>query len=294
MRPLAFPSPAGAVRLLLAVLFIALATGCTTLRLGYDSLPTLLNWQMDKYWSLDNQQEALAKARIAELLRWHRANELKQYARLVDGIRERVRAPVDAAEVSRWRDAAEARWQMLSARAAPDLAELMLTLKPEQVSRMKRKLDEANAEFRREHFPADARERQDKRFERVVKRAEWFMGSINEAQRDAIKRHVQVSAAQDEVFLAERLARQQRFVAVVERIAETRPPRAEAQRLVAETLAATWKADPRRAAGAGMLEEGNEQLVATLVNLASDQQKNRLAKKLNGLNSDFVQLAMAD
>lgn len=284
------------MRLVLAVMALVgllLASGCTAIKLGYQTMPTWGHFQLDRYWNLDSSQSELVKARLESFQDWHRSTELPQYARLLGGIKDKLRAgPVEPSEVARWREAAEGRWLTMAQVAAPKLAELAVTLRPEQLDRMKKRIAEQNVEHRKKVLPADPDKRQDNRAERIEERAETFFGRLNDAQREAIKRHVATVAVDDEAMYAERLARQQALVSVLERIVASRPSKDEARAQLEPVLAQMWK--PRDAKRAALVEHttsATDQLTANLVNAATPQQRAKMLARLEGWSGDFQQLA---
>lgn len=279
---------------LLTVVGLLGASGCTAVKLGYQTMPTWSYFQLDRYWNLDSAQGELVKARLESFHDWHRATELPQYVRLLAGVKEKLRAgPVDPAEVARWREAAEGRWATMAQIAAPKLAELAVTLRPEQIDRMKKRLAEQNVEHRKKVLPTDPEKRQEARAERIEDRAEFFFGRLNEAQVEAIRRHVATVAVDDEAIYAERLARQQALVGALERIAATRPSKDEARAQLEPVLARMWKPrDAQRAASVEHAVSATDQLTASLVNAATPQQRGKLIARLEGWSGDFQQLTM--
>lgn len=277
---------------LLAAVALATAGGCSAIKLGYETLPTWAFFQIDRYWRLDSRQSELVRARLDEFQHWHRRNELPQYARFLEGIKERARDRIDEGDLKRWREAADARWAAMTQHAAAPLAEVALTLKPEQIERMRKRLDEQNAEFRRKNLPADPAERQEKRIERIADRAEFFFGRLNDAQREAVRRHAAAVAAEDEAMYAERLARQQAVVATFEKIATTRPAPEEARRQLESVFAQLWKPhDAQRVAALDRSSAATEQLTVALVNAATPPQKSKMAQRLSTWTGDLQILA---
>lgn len=280
----------------LAALLLAagtlLSAGCSAIKLGYETLPTWAFFQIDRYWKLDSTQSELAKARLDEFQRWHRHAELPQYVRLLSGVRDRVRTPIEAADVQRWRTDADAHWRALAQRAAAPLAEVALTLRPEQIDRMKKRVAEQNVEHRKKILPADLKERQERRIERVEERAEFFMGRLTHEQREIVRQHAGSLATDDDALYAERLARQQAMVSTIERIATTHPPREEAARQLEAVLVQLWKPrDAQRAAAQEHSATATDQLTALLANSASPAQRSRIGQRLSGWMSDFEILA---
>lgn len=271
-----------------------LAAGCSAIKLGYETLPTWAFFQLDRYWKLDSKQSELVRARLNDFQRWHRHAELPQYAKFLEGVRQRVQGALEPADLARWREAADARWHAAVQHAAPQIADVALVLRSDQIDKMRKRLAEQNADFRKKFLPTDARERLSKRIERAEERAEFFMGKLTEPQREAVRRQVaESSAADDETYYAERLARQQAVVGALERIVATRPAHDEAQRQIEAVLLDLWKPrDAQQTAASDRSDAAADQLTLTLANSATPAQKTKIAQRLQSLQSD-VQILMS-
>ena len=279
--------------LLLAFVAVLMA-GCSAIKLGYETLPTWAFFQLDRYWKLDSKQSELVRARLNDFQRWHRHAELPQYAKFLEGVRQRVQGTLEPADLARWREAADARWHAAVQHAAPQIADVALVLRPDQIDKMRKRLAEQNADFRKKFLPTDARERASKRIERAEERAEFFMGKLTEPQREAVRRQVaESSAADDETYFAERLARQQAVVGALERIVTTRPAHDEAQRQIEAVLLDLWKPrDAQQTAATDRSDAAADQLTLTLANSATPAQKAKIVQRLQSLQSD-VQILMS-
>ena len=75
------------VAMVAAVLVLA---ACSSLRLGYNNADTLLMYAADSYLDLDSEQDAFARERVRALLAWHRRTQLREYARLLESVQQRL------------------------------------------------------------------------------------------------------------------------------------------------------------------------------------------------------------
>lgn len=266
--------------------------GCSLTRIGYHSLPTLAQWEINRYVDLDEAQRALVASHLERVLHWHRGDELAQYARFLRGLDARVQARVDPAEVARVRARVEQAWDALAERLAPGVAELALTLRPEQIAQMHRRVDALQAKAREQYLPREGESRDDARARRVTKRAEFFLGDLPERQLAELRSLVAAFPASEQAWLAEREARQREFVAMLDRLRAERPPPAEATRIAGEHLRAMWQS--RDAARRALLAESvaaSDALTARLVAGAGADQRRHLSKRLRGWAEDFEALS---
>lgn len=267
-------------------------TGCSMARLGYDALPTWAHWQVERYFDLDEQQRDIVGRHLDELHRWHRRSQLPEYGAFLRDVDDRLRTPVDAEAFGPWRDRVGEAWEALAERLAPGVAELGLTLREEQIRRLNERFADANEKLRREMLPARGKTREEARAERLVKRAEFFLGRLTSAQA----REISVLAAglppTEEAWLAEREARQRGFIRLLEQLRREQPPKAEARRLAREYLVGMWT--PHEVRRGNRIErsiEAGDQFAAQVLEIATQKQRAHLSKLITGFAADFEALS---
>ena len=281
------------MRLFALLLATVLAlSGCSVTRFGYEVLPTWVNWQADRYLDLDDDQRDLLARRVDELHQWHQRTQLPVYAVFLREVDAQLEAGVDAADVARWRERGELAWEPLAERMAPGIAQLALTLKSRQIERLRERLEESTVEAREKLLPDGAAARERARMERVVKRAEFFLGRLGRAQIRELRPAVDALPAVEEAWIAEREARNQRIVALLNRIRRDRPSQAEATRLCREFLLSILRSgDPARRL---RIEQGiiaSDALSVRTLAQATPKQREHLTKLLRGTATDLETLA---
>ncbi len=276
---------------MLCALWLVLA-GCSATRLGYEALPTLARWQIDRHLDLDEPQTALLTRHLEELQRWHRASELPAYAATLEGFERELRVPVAPETVASWRAAVFAAWMPLADRLAPGVADLALTLRPEQFAALTRRYERTNREFRDDHLGASPQRQTELRGDRVVRRAERFIGNLSGAQERDVRRWAAALPAVEGDWLAERQSRQLRLHALLESIATERPARDEAVRRARAMLADLWvSTDSQRRERLKAGSAANDALALRILNAATRQQISVLRENLREYVADFRALA---
>ena len=176
------------LRVWLLVAAAVILSACSTgVRLGYEYADTLLLYTIDGYVGLTPEQEQLVKERSAALVAWHRSTQLRDYAELLETTRRKLAGPVSAADVLEFNRAVNARLAALGERAAPDLAQLALTLTPEQLTRLERKLASDNSKARRELVQFAGKEALDERVKKYAERADFWFGSVSREQLELVR-----------------------------------------------------------------------------------------------------------
>ena len=286
-------------RVLLAGMLCVLLGACGNVRLAYDHADTLILLWADHYADFTQEQEQqLIKPRLRELLAWHRAVQLPDYARMLTRVATRLdparggRGEVSGREVLAFEDEFRASFLVLAERALPDLAELALALQPEQIERIDRKMGDAIEKYRKEAIGDPANPSMVKRADRAIDRAEDWLGRLARTQRDQVRAAAGRLLLPHAVLLEERQERRRELVALLRRVQRDRPPReAVITALRGYTTAVIAPpGDPaheRRRA----LSASNAELTAVIVNLATPEQRSRAVDKLQGWIDDFQQLA---
>jgi Family of unknown function (DUF6279) len=283
-----------AVRRFLVVSVALLVAACSSIRLGYNNADTLLLYAVDSYVDLDDEQETLARERIAELHRWHRQTQLDAMAQLLRGMRGKLGGEASAADVQAIYAEFNATMATLGERAAPDLAALALTLAPAQIDRLRGKLADDSSKARRELVRFAGPESAEQRVERSIERVEDWFGSVTDAQRTIIREAVARRPGGQSWWQGERERRQAELVALLQRIRTEQPPAATATQWIRSHFAAlTMPTDPERREQIVAMRQANSEVIAKLVSSATPQQRAALSKKINGYLVDVETLAAA-
>lgn len=278
-------------RLLVLGLFALLFAACSTIKIGYNHADTLLLHGLDRYVSLDAEQEQMVRQRVGALMAWHRATQLADYAAFLQRTRSRIDGTLTPAEVLEFNEGLNARMAALGERAAPDAAALALTLTPAQIEQVERKLVDDNVKARKESA-REMKQAIDERAKKYAERSEFWLGKLNEQQMRIVRASLADRPVDSLYWIEARERRTRDLVALLRKIQAERP---------SEEIAASWfrayfrelarPSNPDQRARAEAFRRDNAQLVAQLVNSASPEQRAHLDKRLSGFATEFVQLA---
>jgi len=285
------PSFGRGARLLVLGLFALLFAACSTIKLGYDHADTLLLHGLERYVSLNAEQEQMVRQRVGSLMAWHRATQLSDYAAFLQRTRSRIDGDVTPAEVLEFNEGLNARLAALGERAAPDAAALALTLTPAQIAQVERKLVDENVKARKESA-RETKQAIDERAKKYAERSEFWLGKLNERQMGVVRTSLASRPVDSLYWIEARERRTRSLVALLRRIQAEQP---------GEEVAAGWfrayfrelarPGDPEQRARAEAFRRDNAQLVAQIMNSATPEQRAHLDKRLSGFAAEFVQLA---
>jgi hypothetical protein len=276
----------------LALAACALAACSTGVKLGYNNADTLLIYTLDGYVGLSSEQDALVRDRAGALLAWHRTTQLRETAQLFENARAKLAGPVTAADVLRFNAAINAQIAAVGEKAAPDIAQLALTLTPEQLTRIERKLATDSSKARRELVQFAGKESLEQRVQKYSERAEFWFGRLSPEQLAIVRDSLAKRPSNAAWWQDERERRQRELVALLQRIRNERPPEATAAIWLRAYFAALQAPpEPARRAAIEEFRQNNAELVAQLFNAATAEQKAQLARRLGGFADDLAALA---
>jgi hypothetical protein len=242
----------------------------------------LAMWRVDSYVPLNTEQRALASRRIEGLHVWHRSTQLDDYIAFLQGVQRHIATrPVTEADIQRWRTDVLQRWKPIAERAAPSVAEVVVTLDAEQLGKVRAEMTRANEKLRREWMPPGRGDRIEARTKRYLERAELFLGSLTDSQKRLARKMAAEAPPTEDQWFAQRVGRQQDMLALMERIRVDRP---------SDAVAATWTRDlmlrwaqprdgPDRIGAESSLASGDAMSAALLAE-ATPRQREHLQRKL--------------
>jgi len=275
------------------VAMLALVTACSSLKLAYNNGDTLLYWWLDNYVDFDDEQSGQVKKDIDDLFRWHRKTQLQDYVHVLQRAQQQLRGNPTPADLRADYDDIRARTQALLLKAAPDIADLALSLKPEQLAQMEKKFAKNNDKFRRENMKGDREDQNEFRYKKSMEQFELWFGSFSREQKDIIRKASDARPLDNAIWLDERMRRQRNVLALARRLMQEKPSRdqatAQIQALIRESFArldnserkAFYEANTNASIG----------LVHTVIGIATPEQKAHAQKRMQGWINDFNTLA---
>ena len=206
------------------VAVLALLVGCSALRLAYNQGPDWAYWWLDGYVDFNDEQSPRVRDAIGAWFKWHRTTQLPDYVALLAQAQTDALQPLNAAQVCRWIGEVEARMGSAVEQALPAAAELARGLTPQQLQHLERKYAKNNQQFAAEYLQASPAERLQASVKRVVERAEFFYGRLDDEQRARLAQGVATSPFDAELWLAERQRRQQDMLQTLRRLSLSKAP----------------------------------------------------------------------
>lgn len=287
------PQLAQHVRLLCLVALMAVVTACSTIRFSYNHGDTLLYWWLNAYIDIDGDQTDLVKKDIDNLFQWHRSTQLRDYAGLMNNMQRQLAGnPTQADLLADYRDI-KARTELLAFKALPQLADLALSMKPEQVTQMEKKFASNNNDFRKKFMSGSVDDQQKARFKKSMEQFDLWFGSFSRDQEAQLRKASDARPLDNEIWLQERVLRQKKIVALLRRVQQDKLNKEQTMSAIHGLLREFFDRmeAPERKAFFDAYVDNTTKFILTAIRIATPEQKAHAQKRMQGWIGDFNALS---
>jgi hypothetical protein len=282
------------IQALFLIALFALAAGCSSVRFTYNQGDTLLYWWLNAYVDLEGEQSAKVRNDIDEFFQWHRKTQLRDYAAVLTKVQRQLAAnPTQADLMADYRDV-KARTEALALKAVPQMADLALSLTPEQIAQMEKRFKTKNDEYRRKVLPSDPEKRQKARFKKSMDQFELWFGNFSRDQGAILRKASDARPLADgETMLEERMWRQRKIATLLRKIQQEKPSKEATMALINTMLREMFNRieSPERKAFYDAYADSTAKYVLTAIRIATPAQKAHAQKRMQGWIEDFNVLA---
>ena len=279
-------------RIIGLVSVVGALSACSAIKLGYNSLPQVSAWWLDRYLDFSDGQAQRVREDLGRLQQWHRRQELPQLAALLQQVERLVPDQTTAEAVCALVPAVRQHVVSVAEQAEPAAVTLALNLSVRQLEHLKRKYARNNADYREEWIqlsPADLRE---KRFKQYLDRVEMIYGSLGEQQRELMRNQVANTVFDVDLNLQDRQRRQRDILKTLESLVGQPVPLGQARTVVHGLVLRTLESPNALYRGyqESIIQEGCRNL-AELHNNTTPQQRRNAVRRLLAYQRDLEELA---
>jgi hypothetical protein len=280
-------------RVLFVALLLVLVAGCSTVRFSYNHGDTLLYWWLNAYLDLDSDQSDWVKKDIDNLLQWHRKTQLRDYAGLLGNWQRQLAGnPTQADLLADYRDV-KARTELLAFKALPEMADLARSVKPDQIAQMEKKFRSNNDDFRKKFMSGDLEKQRKVRFKKAMDQLELWFGHFSSDQEAQLRRASDARPLDNDVWLQERMLRQQKIIALLRRVQQDKLNKEQTMAAIHGLLRDFFDRmeAPERKVFFDAYVDSTSKFILTAIKLATPAQKAHAQKRMQGWIDDFNTLA---
>jgi hypothetical protein len=262
-----------------------LLSGCSGVRLAYNSADFLIERYADDYLGLDGSQMANWSPTLDVALAKHRDQELPYLAAFFDSAQNDARKGFNDADVDCLLNQFEVIYRRHFTLAAEAAAPLLAALDKQQIDALERTFREEAREDAEDNAPDRVERRKRKRAERYEKSMRWWIGDLTDQQR-AIVRDVTASMPGTVNWYAYRDAKRRALIALLR-------GQASAQRI--ERFLYDWLVEYRDMPATlerarSDMRTGFTDLLVRLDATLDAGQRRKLIDRLTRLRGDFMAL----
>jgi len=273
--------------LLLALLTAALTlTGCSRVKLAYNTADFFIQGYVDDYLGLTPAQKASWTPTLDAALEQHRAEELPHLAAFFDGALDQARRGFTDDGVNCLLDQFETLYQRHFRLAADAAAPLLAQLDRKQIAELERSFREEALEDAAETGTDAADRRTHKRAKRYEKNMDWWIGEITSRQRGIVRDVARAVPDTAPAWYDYRDRKRRELIALL---------RSGASEQRIETFLTGWIVDFRDMPSSlrqsrGAIRKAFAQLLLRLDPTFTPEQRARLVGRLTMLRDDFMTL----
>jgi hypothetical protein len=281
-------------RMLCLIAVMVAVAGCSSVRFAYNQGDTLLYWWVNAYLDLDSEQSGPVKEDIGQLFSWHRKTQLKDYSALLANLqRQLASGNVTQADLKGdYRDI-RSRTELLANKALPELTDLALSIKPEQLKTIEEKFNKNNETFRKKFVRIDVDKQQKQRFKKSMEQFDLWFGGFSSEQEALLRKASDARPLNNELWLSERVLRQKKILATLREIQQKKLGRDATTAMLRGLLNDIFgRFDaPEHKAFFDAYTDGTLNLVLTAIKIATPAQKAHAQKRMQGWIEDFKVLS---
>jgi hypothetical protein len=195
-------------------------SGCSTLKLVYNSSDDLVYWWLDGYADLQDGQKQFTREALTDLQRWHRQQQLPEYVALLKRIQAMAPNDITPAQVCAVTEDMRSSFIRLLRYVEPATAQLAVQLSPDQLRSVRKRFDKTNKTWKEDWLDPDAEERLRYRTKQATNRLEDFYGRLDKQQREVLHQWLSTSLFDPALSYAERERRQADTLQTLQRITQ--------------------------------------------------------------------------
>lgn len=192
---------------------------CSAPQVVYNNADTLLRYRLYDYFDPTQEQDIMMSAALERLHAWHRRHELPAYAATFARLAQRVETGLRPADIDEARELAAARYERLAAQALDEALPILRTFNASNFEALRDKFEELNADYADDFLDSDAAARHEAMVEKLTEHVERWVDDLNDTQIKLLEAVAARHPRFAELRLENRRHLQDRFIAVLRRVA---------------------------------------------------------------------------
>ena len=280
-------------RVLCLLTVMVVLAACSSIKFAYNQGDTLLYWFVDAYVDLDSEQAGPVKEDIGQLIKWHRKTQLRDYSQFLAKAQGQLAGNITHADLKADYKDIKARTETLAYKALPELTDLALTVKPEQIANIEEKFRKNNDTYRKKFVAIDNDKKQKLRYKKSMEQFELWFGGFSGEQEAVLRKASDARPLDNQIWLDERIIRQKKIISVLREIQAKKLGKEATSALLGNLLKDIFGRfdSPERKPFFDAYIDSTINLTLTAIKIATPAQKAHAQKRMQGWIDDFKVLA---
>jgi hypothetical protein len=275
---------------ILILILVALGA-CSSIKMTYKQLDWLMPWYLDDFVELNDAHQQAFEEELKRFLKWHRTQQLPEYANFLDWAAASLDDGVDEVEINSIYLEIRGYGNVVIHEGIKRTKKLIRDMDEQEVAGLFSNLQQQNSELSERYVETAEPEQRRVRAEKMMENVEKWIGSLQPKQTQLIEQWSQTYQLMGPEYIESRLVWQQRL----KQILEHRKDNAQLD----EELFALWRdRENRRTQSFRLKHQRNHallvQLYLDLDRSLSSQQRHHLVRRLRSIAADFRELAATD
>ena len=170
--------------LLILLIFI---TGCSSTTFIYNRIDFLLPWYLESYVDLDRDQKQDLKELLIPFFKWHREQELPEYANIIGRVEVVINNPVELESIKLITTDFEESWFRLEDEMIAWAIPMAANLSDEQINKFIQVLQTKASQSESKYLSRNDQMYENDNYKRIRKNLKRFMGALTSEQRKLVK-----------------------------------------------------------------------------------------------------------
>jgi hypothetical protein len=187
----------------------------------------------------------------------------------------------------------KARTELLAFKALPQLADLAMSMKPEQITQLQKKFAKNNNDFRKKFMSGSVEDQKEARFKKAKEQFDLWFGSFSREQEAQLRKASDARPLDNEVWLQERMLRQKKIIALLQRIHQEKLNKDQTMSAIHALLRdfLDRMEAPERKDFFDAYVNDTAKFIMTAIRITTPEQKAHAQKRMQGWIDDFNALA---
>ncbi|MBM4251118.1 MAG: hypothetical protein FJ146_04050 [Deltaproteobacteria bacterium] len=175
--------------LIAMIVLTSLLSACFVNNLIYKHIDWIIQYQIDRYFDLENPQEQIVETAVKENVAWFKRERMPTLLDLLDGeLKDAQARRLDADSTDRWAKLFEHDRRLIIARLLPTMVQVGISLSSDQIAHFAKMMDRGNKNLKRAALAgaSDFDGALDEFAESTFDRFEYLIGDLSDQQRTII------------------------------------------------------------------------------------------------------------